>query len=183
MEPESSNTSLSQIVIKFSLIYALGIIALILIFALFFTTLQTSWVHSAAQYIVAATSLVFGMKARRNEQLGGYMTYGQGLATGTLIGLGAAVLVAIYQVIHLNYIDPEYMNYVIEEAKRKMIEKGNTEEQIDMAVSWMEKMKSPGIAFVLSFFGSFLMSFIFSLIIAIFMRRNNPDAAYKSLEA
>jgi len=172
---EDHQPSYWQLVIKFSLIYALSIIFVTLFFSLFLANYQTSWFHNVIQYFIVAMVLIFGMKSRRDEQLDGRLSYGQGLKIGMMIGVCAAVLISLYQIIHMTFIDPDFMRLLGEETKRQMIERGNSEEQIEQAMFWMRKMQGPGMMFIMSFLGSFLMSLIFSLVLALFIRKDTPE--------
>jgi hypothetical protein len=58
-----------------------------------------------------------------------------------------------------------------------------SEEEMEMSLSMMRKMKSPAFTVPLSFIGSFIWGFILSLIIAIFVRKNDPNEEYNSLNS
>ncbi len=180
MEPQTTTTKW-QIIIKYSMMYALSSIALSMI--LFILGLQTksSWVTNVITLAYVSLFLFYGIKARRDESLNGFITYGQGVGTGVLIALCAGVVISIFAVINITIIDPELMRNVMEEAKRKMIENGDSEEKIEMATKWMANMQSPAYVAIGSLVGNLFIGLIVSLVISIFTKKDNPDATYNSL--
>lgn len=180
MEPQIS-TGKWQIIAKFSMIYSLVLIALNLI--LFITGLQMklSFLSTIVMIITVVGSIYFGTISLRNNTLGGYITYGQSVGTGMLISLFAGIIMVIYSYIYATVIDPDFLNNMVEEVKRKMIEEDASEEKIEQSIYWMKKMSSPWIMMAGGLFSYLFYGLIASLIVSIFTKKEDPDAAYKSL--
>jgi hypothetical protein len=123
-------------------------------------------------YILLIMFLVMGMKSYRDQELGGYITYGRSLGTGILIGMFGGIITGFCTVLMFTMIDPGLAEKIVEKAQEQMIEKGTmSEDQIEMAMGWTRKMMSPIFLFIFSILGSAFMSFLFSLIISIFTRK------------
>ncbi len=180
MEPNST-TSKWQVIIKFSLIYAMLSIAVMLVFFILGQQAKSSWINSLIAFIIVCLSLYFGIKARRDESLNGFMTYGQGVGTGVLIALISGIIMSIFHFINVTFIDPDLTANIIEETKRKMIEKGDSEESIEAAMSMMEKFQSPWLVALFGLLGNLLYGLVVSLILSIFLKKENPDEGYNTL--
>ena len=112
------------------------------------------------------------VKNYRDQDLGGFISYGKSLGTGTLIGLCGGVIAGFFTVILFTVIDPGLAQKIIEKAQQDMIEKGNlSEEQINMGISMTRKFMNPAFLFIFSILGTAFMAFIFSLLISIFTKK------------
>ena len=181
MEPNTPTTKW-QVIIKFSLIYALALIGLMLVFFILDMPIKDNWVMNILNIVIVAGAIFYGLKSTRDETLNGFMSYGEGLGAGCFIVLFATIILTAYNYLHMTVIDPDMMNRVIEEAQRKMIEKGDSEENIDMAMQYIKKFSTPGIASIFAFIFQFLFGFVITLIVAIFTKKDNPDKLYNSLQ-
>jgi hypothetical protein len=123
-------------------------------------------------YAVLIAAIYLGIMNYRNNELGGFISYGRSLGTGVLIGIFGGIITGFFTVIMFTVIDPELGQKIVEKTQQDMIEKGNmSEEQIDMAVSWTQKFMNPVILFFFSILGSAFMAFIFSLIVSVFTKK------------
>jgi hypothetical protein len=181
MEPKLE-TNKWQIIAKFSLIFTLILVAVNLMF--YITGMQTklSVVMTILTILVIGGSIYKGILTERNQVLGGFITYGEGVKIGLLITLFASILLTFYNYIFVEFIDVDFMDNMIKEAKRQMIEDGSSEEEIEMGMKMFEYMKSPWVFALGGFAGYFFYGLIASLIVAIFTKREDPDAQYKSLQ-
>jgi hypothetical protein len=62
-----------------------------------------------------------------------------------------------------------------------MIEKGESEEAIEMAIGMMSKMNKPWIFALMRLLGQLFYGLIASLIVSNFTKRIDPDGSYNSL--
>ena len=123
-------------------------------------------------YLILMAVLFTGIKSYRDQDLGGYISYGKSLGTGTLIGLFGGIITGFFTVLMFTVIDPGLAQKIVEKAQEDMIAKGNmSEDQINMAVSWTQKFMNPLVLFLFSIIGSVFMAFIFSLVISIFTKK------------
>lgn len=120
-------------------------------------------------FVVVSTTIFLGLKDHRDNNLGGYMKYGAGVGTGTLISVFIGLIAAIYTFIFLQFIDPEIMQEALNEAREKMIEQGQSDEVIEQAMDITKIFTSPGVmagmvVFMYPFFGV-ILSLIISAIV------------------
>lgn len=170
-----------QVIIKFSMIYAMLSIAISLVLFITGQQAKSNWIISLITFFIVCGSLYFGLKARRDETLNGFMSYGQGVGTGVLIALVSGIIMSIYYFINVTYIDPDLTANIVEEAKRKMIEKGDSEESIEAATNMMEKFQSPWLVALVGLIGNIVYGLVVSLILSIFLKKENPGEHYDTL--
>jgi hypothetical protein len=140
------------------------------------TTPVIIFIVTAAIYYIA---IHISTKKIRDEQMDGFMTYGQGLLIGLCIALIASVISSLYNYIHTTYIDPGYMARVIAAQKEWMVNfmnKANVSaDQIDEAMSKIdEKMldQNPVWTILKSIIGGTIFGFVISLITSAFLKKN-----------
>jgi hypothetical protein len=115
--------------------------------------------------------LYHGTIKRRDEDLGGTITYNKSLGFMLRMALPAAFVVSVYTFIFLKYINSDMMEKAMEIQAQEMYNKGMSEEQIDQAMGMAKKMTSPAAVTVMSMFGSMIIFFIYALIASIFTKK------------
>ncbi len=126
-------------------------------------------------YLLPAALLTLVLYLYRNEYLNRSMTYSQSLGMGSLIMVVAGIIGAVYMYIFLKYLDPGFINLVIQVQEEKMIAKGMDEAMIEQAMAFTEKMRSVGVMTIMSFISTAFMGFIYSLIVSIFLKKELKD--------
>jgi len=126
-------------------------------------------------YLIIAGGLFWAMISFRDKLSGGFITYGKAFGVGFLTGLFAAILSAIFTYIYLTMIDPGMIEEILLNAENKILESdpNMSDEQLEQALSIAEKFTSPIIMTILGFLSSVFFATILSLIIAIFVKREN----------
>ncbi len=180
MEPQATANKW-QIIIKFSLIYALITIALDLVLYILDLQNKMSVLSTIVLIVTTLGSVYFGVISIRDNVMNGFITYGHSVSTGLLISLFAGLIVTVYTYFFESFIDPEFMQNIINQAKRDMIERGENEENIERAIGMISKMNKPWIFALMGLLGQLFYGLIASLIISNFTKRIDPDSSYNSL--
>lgn len=170
-----------QIIAKFGLINALLLIALNLV--LYITNAQTSlgYLNSILVFMIVISTSYFGVIACRNEYYNGFLTYGQGVGAGFFINALACFLLSFYTYIFVVFIDPDYLNNILSQSKKMMIERGDSEEIIATSMGWVKKFTTPFYFSLFAGLGNLFSSFIGVLLLSIFTRKEDPNSHYNSL--
>ncbi len=176
------NQTLS-VAIKYGLMYALCSIVLRLIMEYSLTTEQMvsygKWA-SLSETILLIVFLYMAMKELKALK-GGYLSYGNGVGLGALLGLTGGILVAIFVLVYFSKISPgsltkikEIQSLEMDKQLDKMGDQATPEVEAQMR-SIAEKSTSPQALFIFSLLGSVIIETIIALIMAIFMKNTPPE--------
>jgi len=155
----------------------LGIISIIFTIILYVLNIMDNKYAGFVPLIILIAVLVVGILNYRNKINGGFITYGQSLGTGVLIGLISSVLVALFTFILYQYIDPDLIGSLLSKTEEQMLERNPnlTDEQIEMAVNYTKKYTTPLWLTISAFFWTTLLAFIASLVISIFTQKKDKS--------
>ncbi len=129
-------------------------------------------------FLIMIAGMVIGSIQYRKVQLKGYMTYGQAFSVNFLIGLFATIVSVIFFFFYIRYINTGMIDELLAQARISIEAKAGSmsEDQIDKAMSMTERFMTPVWMVVLGFLGNAFWAAVFSLVIAIFLRKNDPNA-------
>ena len=137
---------------------------------------------SILRYVILAMLIIKGTKFLRDKLENGNIKYSRALSSGILISLFAGIIIGFYVIIEFQYIKPELMQeYIIlqEEAVMKMT--WFPEEQIEEQINRIHQKASPVKYGSEEILNNTLWGLIMSVIIAIFLKKDNPFADYKEI--
>ncbi|MBW6460560.1 MAG: DUF4199 domain-containing protein [Bacteroidales bacterium] len=156
----------------YGVILALALIVFSLI--LFLLELQQkSWL-AYLSYVILLIGIILAQINFRNKHLGGYIEYGKAFMIGLLTSLVVAIIMGIYTYVFFKYIDPGAMEEAMTLAEQKMMESGLSDMDIEQGMSMVRKFQAPGIYTIFAVLGNFIIGIVFSLITAIFIKKENP---------
>ena len=124
--------------------------------------------------VVTICAIVYFTVKYRNEQCEGYLSYGQSVGFGILLCLFAAVVSAVFTLLLITVIEPEYMTKVHEIAEQQLIEKGISGQQLDTVMEFTRKFSGPGMIVISSILSALFFGLIICLITSIFTKREKP---------
>ncbi|SDD94074.1 Protein of unknown function [Mucilaginibacter pineti] len=170
---EEKKASPSQPAIKWALI---GLIASIIItYSFQFLNIDP---NSSAKYISYILFIAFLCLTQKEykDQLGDYLTYGEGFMSGFLYSVFAGVLGAIFLYVYLAILSPEQVTKMIALMQANVeANKNISPEQAEQAVSMASKFMTPTAVAIITLIGSVVMGAIISLITAaIFKKERSP---------
>jgi len=130
-------------------------------------------------YVVLAVGLFWSIVQFRDTRLDGFISYGKAVGSGFAVGLIASVLTGIFMYFYLTYMNTGLVEQVLLTAEENMLEQNPnmTDEQIEQALSVVEIFSTPTMMAVMGFVYNVVVSVIFSLIIAIFAKREDRSIA------
>lgn len=171
MDNSAKSTSIFQPAMTYGLILGLGIILYsIALYAL--NVFTPGWSVQAIQWIIIFGLIYYGQLKYRNDYKGGILSYGQSLGFGVLIGLFASIIYSLFFVILVKFIDPQYIEKMLQAMEQKMYESGSmNNQQIQSVMDIYRQRMSVGAMVVGSVIGVTLISFVVSLITSIFVRK------------
>ena len=174
---DQSSVSMMPTAIRYGLIGALVliIISLILNMAGMGAGSGSSTMSSLVSILVFAGVVYVALKKHRDEDLGGFMTYGRAIGLGTLTCLIMGLIGSVFTFIYISYIDPTVMDMALEQARAQYETMGMDDEQIDQAMSYAEKFTSPPIVAIMSVVSYVFIGFLASLIVGAILKKNRPE--------
>jgi hypothetical protein len=168
-----------------SLLYGLyaGAVSIALTLLAYSTGFWKSDSNTWLSYVAWAFLILFiylATRERKREDFGGTMTYGQGVATGALVGLFAGLLVGIFMWVYLTNINPEFIDFIVQQRETIMhASKQMTAAQVDQAIDLTHKLFVP-IAVVSAIFGNVVLATLAALIVSIFVRTKEGEVVQVS---
>ncbi len=126
-------------------------------------------------FLFMAAMVFYGAKSYRDNNLGGFITYGRALGISMIIILVAGIISTIYFLIHTSIVDTEYVTKLLATAEEQLLKKGMSDDQIEMALSMQKKMMKPAIMAVFGLVGTGFWGLIISLITSIFVKKEGDS--------
>ena len=170
MEQQKSGWAMA---FKWAIIIALVnfIYTLLLYAAKLHTNKALGWIG----FVLSFIGLLMCMTQRRNKELGGFISYGEGFRTGLKCTLIYSVIGTVLFFIFIQFIATDYVATILQEAENKMMEKGLPDDQIEMAMNITKKFVSPGMMVVWGLVMGFLGGLILSLIAAAIAKKESTQ--------
>jgi uncharacterized protein YybS (DUF2232 family) len=128
-----------------------------------------SQVLSCLNYVIMIAGIVMAIKFHRDKELGGYLTLGRGIGTGSLTGLVIGVISAVWMIIFMMFIAPD-MSDAIKEAAMSQAQPG----QEEMTEKMVGYFTNPYMLAAFSLFGSVLIGFLTGLIGGAILKKEPP---------
>ena len=105
----------------------------------------------------------------------GFMSYGQGIGIGFWTGLTSAVASSIFTYVYVKFIDDSFISKIREKAVEDMQAQGQSEDQIEVAMKFVEMFTKPESMLLFGLFFGVLILVIVALIITIFTQKPKPE--------
>ncbi|MCB9232191.1 MAG: DUF4199 domain-containing protein [Bacteroidia bacterium] len=123
---------------------------------------------------VAIFAYIKAMSERRENELGGAMTYGQAVGTGAMVTLIATLVIALQTAI-LHMFQGDYITELqIANLETQWMEAGVPDEQIEQTIDLMENFMNPVFAVISALFSGMFSGMVVVLIVSIFQKRDAP---------
>lgn len=133
-----------------------------------------SGVITLASYLITIGILVNAIKKYRDDELGGYMSFGNGFLFVFFACIISGIITSIFSYIQLTFIDPGMMQEALNEQMAQMEKQGLTEEQMEVASSVTNIFRSPAILSLFAFLGQLVAGAILGAILGAIFQKNPP---------
>lgn len=151
-----------------------GILGLVLIAYSLVLYMLDANESSAAQwvsYVFIGAGIFLATKNKRDGDLNGVISYGQGLGIGVGVAFFASVLVAAYTFVFFGFIDPDMLEEMILRTEDQMYEQGLPDDQVEMAMEMTRKFMMPGPMAAMVVLTYTFVGFIISLITSAILKK------------
>jgi hypothetical protein len=167
---QTKRTSLAAASFTYGLLTAIGLILITLLTYLFNLT-EITWL-SYLTYVILLAGIILGTIKFRDDDSGGFITYGRALGFGTIVSLFSALISGIFLYVFYTFIAPDAFEQLRILAEQNII-KANpeiTDQQLDLAM----RMTTPLMILISSLFSITFIGFVFSLATSAFLKKNDP---------
>jgi hypothetical protein len=152
----------------------LGIALIIFMLIIYLLDIPSTSSINWLSWIIFVGLLIYGQKAFRTEN-GGFISYGNLLKFGVMMGIFAGFLIGVWQYVLYTMIDTGLWERQMLELEETYLEMGLSEEMIEQSMKMNQKFSSPLFISLGSAFTYALMSLIISLITAAFLKKENES--------
>jgi hypothetical protein len=166
---ENKKPSLLRSTLNYGVMLGLALVIYSILLWMFNATFNQGL--SYISYVIMIGGIVLATRAYRDQEQGGYISYGRSLGVGTLTVLFASVITSVYTYLLFSVIDPGLLDRLMIMREEAFYESGLADDQIDMALQMTERFARPGIMAISGFFGGVFVGFIISLITSIFLKK------------
>jgi cytochrome c biogenesis protein CcdA len=154
----------------------LGVASVLFLLVMYATGnhLAPHWSASVVNAIIFIGIIVYGIKqykAANND----FLSWGQGVKVGVGVAIVGGLIVVIYNYLFMNFIEPEFMNQMMEVQNQAFLDQGLTEEQIEAANAMTSTFSSPGILAAVGIVSYAIGGFIISAIAAAIMKKSEEE--------
>ena len=165
---------------KSAMIYGLYLALALMLFSviLYATGLILNQKIGYVSMIIYVIGIAFAQISYRNNELDGTISYSQALGFGVAIMLFAGIITSFYTMILYTFIDPTLIDQMKIAQEDILLQRGMSEDQIEMAMKVASKMMTPGWISIMGLFGSVFMGTIISLVTSIFVKKQTDEDAF-----
>ena len=164
-------------ILKHSATYGaiIGFALIIYTILLYIADLSLSRGLGYLSYVIIIAGLYIGIKKFRENEPSEAIKYSKALGVGVLICVFLGFIGSVFTYLQFRFIDPDLVNKILEMSEEKLLDRGLSEDMIEMQSEFMMKFMSPGIMALSSFISYIFMGTVFSLILAAFLKKEpNP---------
>jgi len=122
-------------------------------------------------YILLIAGIIIGSIAYRDKVLGGFISYKDAFVTGLLITIFAGILSSFFSFILIRYIDPSVVEQSMAKAEEKLIARGMSEDDIEMAMEKSREFMGSPLMVLVGLLSFAFIGTIISLITAAIVKK------------
>ncbi len=171
MENQASSKS---IIINYGLMLGAASILISLVKYAMGMHLDQGWAFTTLSLLLTIGLIVFAIK-KFKETNDGFLSWGQAVKIGVGVAIISALISAIYQFIFISFIEPDFMQQVLEKQNQTYMDQGYTEEQIEQTNALSKSLMNPTMMAAIGILSSAIGGFIISAIAGAIMKKSEED--------
>jgi len=131
-----------------------------------------SWINRLLLIGISYYFTYAALKNHRDQDLGGYLSIGQGIGLGTLAGLVTGVVSAVWFFIFTSFIATDMMDKIKEVSLEQMQEQGQSAEAAEQAMEVMSFFFNPLFFAVMVVISSVFFGFLCGLVAGLVLKKD-----------
>ena len=137
-----------------------------------------AWIVNIVNIGVIGYFIYTAATKHRDEDLGGYISFGRAFGVGAIVILAVAVITMVWSYIYFAYIDPGVFETIKQGAMEQMMnQQGMSEEDAEQALNTMSFMWKPGVMSLMTGVSIGFFGLIVALIVSAVVKKDNPAFA------
>jgi MFS family permease len=169
-----NQTNSKSLIINFGIYLGVATVLISLMTYALGMHLDPHWSVSVISGILFIGLIVFGIK-KYKEINEGFLSWGQGVKIGVGIAIVAALIGTIYNYLFMTFLEPDFLSQMMEVSNQKLLDQGQTEEQIEAINEMSSAFQSPLLIAALGIIGSAVGGFVVAAIAAAIMKKSEEE--------
>jgi len=128
-----------------------------------------------AALLLTILGIYVGIRAYRNNVKAGKMNFWQGVLAGVIISIFAGLITAAFTFAYLRYINPGFVDYMVDLNRQTLVQRGATEVQVQSNEIVTRELFQPLPQALRAFGGYVAAGCLFSLIISGLLKTKRQD--------
>ena len=160
-----------------ALIYAGIILGIIIIHSIIVDILEANFstYNRVAGIVIPFAGVVYAIYGFRKEYNNDIISYNKALKFGVFVSLIIGLVSSVFSFLYTHYINPELLEIGKQMAEERLIERGMSDEMIEMALKQQEKFQKPVFLIIIGTIVTTLIGTIISLIAASILKKEPKD--------
>lgn len=114
------------------------------------------------------------LQQRRQQDLGGYLSVGQGIGLGTMAGLVSGLISAVWMYVFMNFIATDMVDQIKEVSMQQMLDQGQSAEQAEQAMEMAAPFFSPVAMGIMVTIFSVFFGLLCGLVSGLILKKEKP---------
>lgn len=148
-----------------------GLILIILAVITWVGDLEESRAIGWANMLISVGAIYYTMKHWRDHHKEGVISYGQALGYGVAVMFMASIVFGFYNVIYLNYLNPEAVAKSLDLVEESYYQMGFSEDKTEMLMEMAQTLQTPFFHAFSVILGFTFRGLLISLITALFVKK------------
>lgn len=133
---------------------------------------SANWISNIVNWGIMIAVTVLAVKKHRDEELGGYISFGRAFQSGFFVNLVITLVTALWTFIFFSFVAPDLLDIILEASRDQMIEQqGLSGEDLDNAMGFVSWMFTPTMMTLFATFGTLIFGAILSVIVGLVMKK------------
>lgn len=151
-----------------------GVLLIILTVIFYMMNYMPKGAINVFPFLIIGGFTIYGCINYREEECGGFLSYGSAFKIGVLIALFASIILGAYNYVFYQFIDPSYVEVILAAEEESLNEKNLPQETIDKRMELIRSYTSPMLLSISTIIMFLISGLFISLITSIFVKKEKP---------
>lgn len=118
--------------------------------------------------------IIMAVRKHRDEDLGGYITFGRAFFVGFIAILIARTIFTLFNLLYTTVINPNFAADMLDQLREAYEKQGMSEAQIEQSIKFVEMFSNPAAALGFGIVWAAITGAVVAAIVAAFMQKERP---------